>query len=61
VSKVRVSVTIIGLVVGLGCNRFVKLVSDSFPKPVSDSADKSITLGSLCSTGRQGRCDKLFL
>jgi len=30
-------------------------------KPVSDSADKSITLGSLCSTGRQGHCDKVFL
>jgi len=45
----------------LGRNRFAKLVSDSFPKPVSDSADKSITLGSLCSTGRQGRCDKVFL
>jgi len=45
----------------LGRNRFAKLVSDSSPKPVSDSADKSITLGSLCSTGRQVRCDKVFL
>ena len=45
----------------LGRNRFAKLVLDSFPKPVSDSAYKSITLGSLCSTGRQGRCDKVFL
>ena len=34
--------------VDLGRNRFAKLVSDSFLKPVSDSADKSITLGSLC-------------
>jgi len=44
--------------VGLGRNQFAKLVSDSLPKPVSDSADKSIT---LCSTGRQGRCYKVFL
>jgi len=46
---------------GLGRNRFAKLVSDSFLKAVSDSVDKSITLGSLCSTGRQGHCDKVFV
>ena len=45
----------------LGRNRFAKLVSDSFLKPVSDLVDKSITLGSLCSNGRQGRCDKVFV